>query len=40
VLLNDAMTGGGYVTIATVISADRDRITQVRASGQQLSNDE
>ncbi|GAA4879392.1 biotin-dependent carboxyltransferase family protein [Saccharopolyspora cebuensis] len=30
VLLNDAVTGGGYATIGTVISADRDRIAQAR----------
>jgi allophanate hydrolase subunit 2 len=29
-LLNDAVTGGGYATIATVISADRDRVAQSR----------
>lgn len=28
VLLNDAVTGGGYATIATVISADRDKVAQ------------
>ncbi|GAA4862644.1 5-oxoprolinase subunit C family protein [Saccharopolyspora rosea] len=28
VLLNDAVTGGGYATIGTVVSADRDRIAQ------------
>ncbi len=28
VLLNDAVTGGGYATIGTVISVDRDRIAQ------------
>jgi allophanate hydrolase subunit 2 len=27
-LLNDAVTGGGYATIATVISADLDRVAQ------------
>jgi allophanate hydrolase subunit 2 len=27
-LLNDAVTGGGYVTICTVISADRDLVAQ------------
>ena len=30
VLLNDAVTGGGYATIATVISADRDRLAQTK----------
>lgn len=30
VLLDDAVTGGGYATIATVISADRDKIAQTR----------
>ncbi|MBE9375447.1 biotin-dependent carboxyltransferase family protein [Saccharopolyspora sp. HNM0983] len=30
VLLNDAVTGGGYATIGTVISVDRDRIAQAR----------
>ncbi|GAB2985910.1 biotin-dependent carboxyltransferase family protein [Amycolatopsis acidiphila] len=30
VLLNDAVTGGGYATIGTVVSADRDRIAQAR----------
>lgn len=29
-LLNDAVTGGGYVTIGTVISADRDVLAQTR----------
>lgn len=29
-LLNDAVTGGGYATIATVISADRDVLAQTR----------
>lgn len=33
VLLNDAVTGGGYATIGTVASADRDRIAQVRTGG-------
>lgn len=31
VLLGDAVTGGGYVTIATVISADRDIFGQARS---------
>lgn len=30
VLLNDAVTGGGYATIGTVVSADRDRIAQTK----------
>lgn len=30
VLLNDAVTGGGYVTIGTVITTDRDRIAQCK----------
>lgn len=30
VLLNDAVTGGGYATIGTVISVDRDRIAQTK----------
>jgi biotin-dependent carboxylase-like uncharacterized protein len=30
VLLNDAVTGGGYATIGTVISPDRDRLAQTR----------
>ena len=29
-LLNDAVTGGGYVTIGTVISADRDVLAQTK----------
>lgn len=36
VLLNDAVTGGGYATIATVISVDRDRIAQTK-TGDQVS---
>jgi biotin-dependent carboxylase-like uncharacterized protein len=36
VLLNDAVTGGGYATIGTVISADRDRIAQTK-TGDQVS---
>lgn len=36
VLLNDAVTGGGYATIATVISTDRDRIAQAK-SGDRVS---
>ena len=30
VLLNDAVTGGGYATIGTVVSPDRDRLAQTR----------
>jgi biotin-dependent carboxylase-like uncharacterized protein len=36
VLLNDAVTGGGYATIGTVISVDRDRIAQTK-TGDQVS---
>ncbi|AXK34465.1 allophanate hydrolase [Streptomyces armeniacus] len=36
VLLNDAVTGGGYATIGTVVSADRDRIAQAK-TGDQVS---
>lgn len=36
VLLNDAVTGGGYATIATVISADRDRLAQTM-TGEKVS---
>jgi len=32
VLMNDAVTGGGYATIGTVISADRDRLAQTRTN--------
>lgn len=32
ILLNDAVTGGGYATIATVISADIDRVAQTRTN--------
>ena len=32
VLLNDAVTGGGYATIGTVISADRDRLAQTKTN--------
>lgn len=32
VLMNDAVTGGGYATIGTVISADRDRIAQTKTN--------
>ncbi|WP_406690465.1 biotin-dependent carboxyltransferase family protein [Saccharopolyspora sp. ID03-671] len=34
VLLNDAVTGGGYATIGTVISVDRDRMAQARTGGK------
>ncbi|MGW1681002.1 5-oxoprolinase subunit C family protein [Saccharopolyspora sp. NPDC002376] len=34
VLLNDAVTGGGYATIGTVISADRDLIAQTRTGSK------
>ena len=36
VLLNDAVTGGGYATIGTVISTDRDRIAQTK-TGDRVS---
>lgn len=36
VLLNDAVTGGGYATIATVISVDRDRMAQAK-TGDRIS---
>jgi biotin-dependent carboxylase-like uncharacterized protein len=36
VLLNDAVTGGGYATIGTVISVDRDRMAQAR-TGDRIS---
>ncbi|MBX6396118.1 MAG: biotin-dependent carboxyltransferase [Alicyclobacillaceae bacterium] len=32
VLLNDAVTGGGYATIGTVISADLDKVAQTRTN--------
>ena len=32
VLMNDAVTGGGYATIGTVISADRDRLAQSKTN--------
>lgn len=32
VLLNDAVTGGGYATIGTVISCDRDRLAQTKTN--------
>ncbi|GAB3693346.1 5-oxoprolinase subunit C family protein [Saccharopolyspora tripterygii] len=34
VLLNDAVTGGGYATIGTVISVDRDRMAQARTGSK------
>jgi allophanate hydrolase subunit 2 len=30
--MNDAVTGGGYATIGTVISADRDRLAQSKTN--------
>ena len=33
VLLNDAVTGGGYTTIGTVITADLDLIAQASPGG-------
>jgi allophanate hydrolase subunit 2 len=30
--MNDAVTGGGYATIGTVISADRDRLAQTKTN--------
>jgi allophanate hydrolase subunit 2 len=32
VLMNDAVTGGGYATIGTVISADRGRLAQTKTN--------
>ena len=32
VLMNDAVTGGGYATIGTVVSADRDRLAQSKTN--------
>lgn len=32
VLMNDAVTGGGYATIGTVISVDRDRLAQTKTN--------
>lgn len=32
ILLNDAVTGGGYATVATVISADLHRVAQTRTN--------
>jgi biotin-dependent carboxylase-like uncharacterized protein len=32
VLMNDAVTGGGYATIGTVISTDRDRLAQAKTN--------
>ena len=36
VLLNDAVTGGGYATVGTLISVDRDRIAQTK-TGDRVS---
>ena len=36
VLMNDAVTGGGYATIGTVISADRDRLAQSKTNDKTL----
>ncbi|PRW64313.1 5-oxoprolinase subunit C family protein [Actinopolyspora mortivallis] len=33
ILLNDAVTGGGYATVGTVVSADRDRVAQTGTGG-------
>ena len=30
--MNDAVTGGGYATIGTVISADRDSLAQTKTN--------
>jgi allophanate hydrolase subunit 2 len=30
VLLQDAVTGGGYATLGTVVSVDRDRLAQTK----------
>jgi allophanate hydrolase len=35
-LLRDAVTGGGYATVGTVISADLDLIAQARPPGRVL----
>jgi allophanate hydrolase subunit 2 len=32
VLMNDAVTGGGYATIGTVISVDRDKLAQSKTN--------
>ena len=32
VLMNDAVTGGGYATIGTIISADRDKLAQTKTN--------
>jgi biotin-dependent carboxylase-like uncharacterized protein len=32
VLLNDAVTGGGYATLGTVISVDRDKVAQTKTN--------
>ncbi|WP_339061294.1 hypothetical protein [Tepidibacillus marianensis] len=31
-MLNDAVTGGGYATIATIISSDLDKMAQVKTN--------
>jgi biotin-dependent carboxylase-like uncharacterized protein len=36
VLLNDAVTGGGYATLGTVISVDRDKIAQTKTNDKTL----
>jgi allophanate hydrolase subunit 2 len=36
VLMNDAVTGGGYATIGTVISADRDKLAQTKTNDKTL----
>jgi allophanate hydrolase subunit 2 len=32
ILMNDAVTGGGYATIGTVISVDRDKLAQTKTN--------
>ncbi|GAB3278133.1 5-oxoprolinase subunit C family protein [Parasphingorhabdus pacifica] len=34
ILLNDAVTGGGYATVGTIISVDRDRVAQTKTGDQ------
>jgi biotin-dependent carboxylase-like uncharacterized protein len=36
VLMNDAVTGGGYATIGTVISVDRDKLAQTKTNDKTL----
>jgi biotin-dependent carboxylase-like uncharacterized protein len=36
VLLNDAVTGGGYATLGTVISVDRDKVAQTKTNDKTL----